>query len=86
MKVIKEFDVKGWKYNHKCKNCESELEVYVGDLTRKFGEIDFKDPGYEYFTASCAVCKESFKVSDSKIPKAVQAKIKTEHNYDYYDR
>ncbi len=76
MKILKKQDVSNWTHKHTCANCESELEVEPKDLTHTHYDGDMREPGYDNFNASCAVCSQSFTVPIAKIPKLIQIEAK----------
>lgn len=89
MKVIKKQDVSDWKYLHNCSNCDSQLEVEAKDLRYSHYDGDMREPGYDSYSAQCAVCSQAFTVPSNKIPKLIQieAKDRTQrHSTNYFDR
>lgn len=76
MKVLKKQDITGWKHNHTCSNCESELEVEAKDLRHYRYDGDCREPGYDAFSAQCAVCSTAFTIPSNKIPKLLQIEVK----------
>jgi hypothetical protein len=89
MKIIKKEDTSGWKYRHTCANCDSELEVEAKDLRYTRYDGDMREPGYDSYSAQCAVCSQTFNVLANKIPKLIQieAKDRTQrHSTNYFDR
>lgn len=76
MKVISRPDVSNWEFKHKCSDCESELLVDQNDLKYNSYPGDFREPGYETFSANCAVCGKSFNILVNNIPKLVQLNVK----------
>lgn len=91
MKVIKKQDVSGWSFKHTCTKCDSELEADSKDVKYSHYAGDQREPGYETFSASCAVCHQSFNIPASNIPKLLQVEIKqrstsTHGSGSYWDR
>lgn len=94
MKVLKKQDVTNWSYKHTCVHCDSELEAEASDLS--FGHVDgdMREPGYDYFWATCTVCGMNFNVLTDKIPKLVQLAAKEKeknktsrgNSGNYFDR
>lgn len=76
MKVLKQENTAGWCVKHICDECDSELEVYAEDLIFQYMEGDQREPGYDRYTAQCAVCSFSFDIEVTKIPKLVQLEVK----------
>lgn len=76
MKVISKPDTTNWKYRHTCVKCEAVLDVEKGDVKYHNYPGDFRDPGYETWSANCPICSSSISVPVSAIPKAVQMEIK----------
>ena len=76
MKILKKIDVSNWNYKHTCTKCESELEVEPSDLHYEYCSGDMREPGYDLFTAKCAVCSFTFNIPIHKIPKVLQHEIK----------
>lgn len=75
MKVLKAPDT-NWTRKHTCSTCTAELEVEKTDVTYQFHSGDMRDPSYETWTATCPLCKTSFNIPESSLPKAVQVEIK----------
>lgn len=89
MKVIKKQDVSGWEFKHTCSNCESELQVEQSDLRYSSYPGDQRESGCETFTASCAVCNQSFEIAITNIPKLIRIEVKkrsASSSGGYYDR
>ena len=78
MKVLKRPDT-NWSIKHTCANCTAELEVEKNDVKFHSYPGDFRDPGYETWSATCPVCSAGFDIAVAKIPKAVQVEIKNRH-------
>lgn len=76
MKVIKKENVDGWSRKHICGSCNSELEVEAKDLRHYSYQGDQRDPGYDAFKATCAVCHQEFTVPSNEIPKLIQIEAK----------
>lgn len=81
MKILKHPDTK-WTYKHTCANCTAELEVEKPDVKFKYFDGDFREVGYDTWTATCAVCNNDFNIPLESIPKAVQFEIKKKINLD----
>lgn len=79
MKVVKRTDVSKWSYKHICSNCDSELEVETKDLKHHYYDGDMREPGYDSFTAECAVCSQQFTIPSNKIPKLIQVEAKKKY-------
>lgn len=75
MKILKRPDTQ-WSYKHTCSNCTAELEVEKSDVKHTSYPGDFREPGYETWSATCPICMVSFTIPESKLPKAVQVEIK----------
>lgn len=88
MKVISTPDVDGWSFHHTCSSCDSKLAVEASDLDHRYNEGNQRDPGYDSFTACCAICKTGFSVPTNSIPKLIQIKVKGKKvpSGSYYDR
>lgn len=88
MKIVKKPDVSGWKFLYHCSKCDSDLEVDSSDLKYNYYAGDQRDPSYESYSASCAVCNDNFPVSTSNIPKLIQIEVKKKHSSatHYQDR
>lgn len=65
-----------WTYKHTCKFCDTELEVEKSDVKYSFQSGYGRDSDYDYWSAKCPVCNESFSIPAAKIPKIVQIEIK----------
>lgn len=74
MKILKRPNTT-WSFKHTCVKCEAELEVEKGDVKFHSYPGDFRDPGYETWTATCPCCTANFDIPASRIPKAVQIEI-----------
>lgn len=92
MKIIKRPDT-AWTMKHTCSNCTAELEIEKGDVKFNSYPGDFRDPGYETWSASCPICSQSISIREASIPKAVQVEIKkglpaagTSYGGGYFDR
>ena len=88
MKILKKPD-SNWSYKHTCKSCDADLEVEKGDVRYTYNAGDFRDPGYETWTANCPCCSATIDVPVAKIPKIVQVEIKKSapsSGGGYYDR
>lgn len=92
MKVIKKEDISNWTYKYTCSNCDSELEVESGDLKYTRHDGDMREPGYDKYTANCAVCSNMFTILESKIPKLIKLAAKNKSSSSprggnsYFDR
>lgn len=75
MKILKRPDT-AWSLKHTCSHCTAELEVEKGDVKHNSYPGDFREPGYETWSATCPICSVSFDIPVTKIPKAVQVEIK----------
>lgn len=75
MKILKQPDT-NWSHKHTCSKCDAELEVEKTDVKYVYCSGYGREPDYDYWTATCPVCSESFHVPVTKIPKAVQVEIK----------
>lgn len=74
MKILKRPNTQ-WSYKHTCVKCDAELEVEKGDVKYHSYPGDFREPGYETWSANCPCCSASIDIPVSKIPKAVQIEI-----------
>lgn len=83
MKILKRPDT-AWSLKHTCVNCTAELEVEKGDVKFHSHPGDFRDPGYETWSASCPICSANFDIPVTKIPKAVQVEIKNRRDNGPY--
>jgi hypothetical protein len=79
MKVIKKQDVSNWNLTYHCNNCDSDLEIYAGDIKYWSYDGDFRDPSYEYFSCNCAVCNDQHTIPSSNIPKLIQLEVKSHY-------
>ena len=87
MKVLKKPEANNWKYVHTCRECDAELEVEVSDLSHTYYDGDIREPGYDTFSAVCAVCTQAFSIPLDKISKYVQFIVKSKGKSvknDYY--
>lgn len=75
MKILKAPDT-AWTMKHTCTNCTAELEIEKTDVKFAVHPGDYRDPGYEVWTASCPICSRSINIKEASIPKAVQVEIK----------
>lgn len=80
MKIIKKPDVSGWNFKYHCSKCDSDLEIEASDLKYYYYAGDQRDPSYESYSASCAVCNVTIDISTSHIPKLIQIELKKKHN------
>jgi len=78
MKVLKQPDTT-WSMKHTCTHCTAELEVEKSDVKFTSYPGDFRDPGYDTWTATCPVCSNAFHIKEATIPKVVQIEIKKRH-------
>jgi hypothetical protein len=75
MKVLKRPNT-SWTMKHTCSQCTAQLEVEKGDLKFSSYPGDYRDPGYETWTATCPICAVPFNITASSIPKVVQLEVK----------
>ncbi len=80
MKVLKRPDT-AWSYKHTCSTCTAELEVEKSDVKFSSYPGDFREPGYETWSATCPICQHGFNIPVTAIPKAVQVEIKNKPTY-----
>jgi hypothetical protein len=75
MKVLKRPNT-AWSMKHTCSQCTAELEVEKGDVKFTSYPGDYRDPGYDTWTANCPICSNVFHIKEAALPKAVQIEIK----------
>lgn len=92
MKILKRPNT-DWSMKHTCSQCTAELEVEKGDVKFTSYPGDFREPGYETWTATCPFCSNVFHIKEATLPKAVQIEIKKNRSDNgpyggggYYDR
>jgi hypothetical protein len=76
MKIIKKQDTTNWTYKHICSGCDTELEIEAKDLIHRHYDGDFREPGYDKYSANCAVCQCDISVQENKIPRLIQIEAK----------
>jgi len=76
MKVIKQPDTSGWKFEHTCSTCDAVLQVEASDVKYTYNPGDFRDPGYESYYAYCACCSTQFNIPEGKLTKAIKHQAK----------
>ena len=87
MKVLKKVDVSNWSHTHKCRHCDSELELDNKDIQYTYVTGDQRDPGYEKFFAFCSICSNEFNIDSKIIPKILQLEVKNrQRSFSIYDR
>lgn len=88
MKVLKQPNIEGWKYEHTCVTCDAVLEVELPDLRHTYVQGDRNEAGYDKYYATCPVCNTDFVVPEGKMNKAVkyQAQRRSKPSGNYFDR
>ncbi len=90
MKILKKEDTSNWGYKCTCFGCDSELLVEAKDVGHQHFDGDPREPGYDKYTANCAVCSQQIVIPESKIPKVLRVEIqnrtKRYSGGGYFDR
>jgi transcription elongation factor Elf1 len=76
MKILKKAEANTWKHVFTCEKCESELEAEAIDVIHVHHAGDMRDPSYDSYHVTCAVCDHKHDLMTNKLPKVVQLEAK----------
>ncbi len=76
MKVIKySVDPKEWRLSYVCPECDSTIEISVGDISHEGERGDYRDPGWDRYTVDCGACGEEIEVDEKHLPAIIQSHV-----------